>query len=328
MRRSTIGRVSVLMLTAVTFVGSAGPAVAGTGRPAAGYRLVDLGTLGGRSSYATAMNDRGDVVGRSQVADGSYHGFLWRRGRMIDLGTLSPNDVNNRGQVVGTLDDAPSAYLWKAGRLTDLGTLGGPSTYPVALNDRGQVVGMSSTADRANAAFLWSKGRMRKLPLDSVADIDDHARVAGGRAAGTGGFHASVWRRGRVTDLGAGAFDRSNAHRINERGWVIGWTFSADRNERGTLWRNRVATDVGTLGGNSTHLVAINDRGVILGTSQLPDGTVHPVRWRRGVLTDLTALGIGGDDTLVDLNDRGEIAASIMPEWGVSRAVVYRWHRR
>ena len=32
------------------------------------------------------MNDRGDVVGRSQVADGTYHGFVWHRGTMTDLG--------------------------------------------------------------------------------------------------------------------------------------------------------------------------------------------------------------------------------------------------
>ena len=323
MRPSSISRVPILLSTALALVLVAPSAVVAA--PAAtGYRLIDLGTLGGESSYATAMNDRGWVVGRSQVADGQWHGFLWRRGRMTDLRPLSPSDINNRGQIVGLRDDLPGAHLWTAGRLVDLGTLGGDFTYPTAINDRGQVVGMSWTPDRPDAPFLWTRGVMREVGLDTVSDVDNRGRVAGGRAAGSGGFHASVWHRGTVTDLGAAAFDRSNSYRINDMGWVIGWTFSPERDERGTLWRDGTMTDVGTLGGNRTRLVAINDRGAILAVSQTAEGAEHPARWHRGVLTDLTAAGIGPDDTMVDLNDRGEIAASVRPVWGVSHAVVYR----
>jgi probable HAF family extracellular repeat protein len=344
MRPSSITRVPILLSTALALVLAAPSAAiaappartaappartaalpAGIAAPlATTYRMVDLGTLGGESSYATAMNDRGWVVGRSQVADGTWHGFLWRRGRMTDLGTLSPSDINNRGQIVGLRDDLPGAHLWTAGRLVDLGSLGGDFTYPTAINDRGQIVGMSGTAERPDVPFLWAHGVMRELPLNTVSDIDNRGRVSGGRAAGVGGFHASVWRRGVVTDLGAAAFDRSNTYRINDKGWVIGWTFSPERDVRGTLWRGGTTTDVGTLGGNRTHLVAINDRGVILGVSTTSGGADHPARWHRGVLTDLTTAGIGPDDTMVDLNNRGEIAASIRPVWGVSHAVVYR----
>ncbi|MFF0469230.1 hypothetical protein ACFYPX_17585 [Micromonospora zamorensis] len=78
----------------------------------AGYRLVELGTLGGDSSSAVAMNNRGDVVGRAQAADGTYSGFLWRHGRMTDLGALTPTDVNDRGQVVGYPTDGSGGYVW------------------------------------------------------------------------------------------------------------------------------------------------------------------------------------------------------------------------
>jgi probable HAF family extracellular repeat protein len=327
MRLSSIGRIPVLAVTASALVLAASPAAVSAGPTAAGYRLVDLGTLGGDSSYATAMNDRGAVVGRSQVADGTYHGFLWRNGAMADLGRLSPIDVNNRGQIVGTLDDADGAYLWTRGTLVALATPGGSFTYPVAIIDRGQVVGMGSTADESDVPFLWSNGRLRRLPLNSVSDINNRGQVAGGRLPDSGGYHACVWRAGRITDLGAGPFDRSNTYRINDRGWVIGWIFSAEQYERGALWRNGTMTDVGTLGGNLTHLTAINDRGEILAMSQVPDGNVHPALWRRGVLTDLTTAGIGADTDLADLNNRGEIAASIRPQWGIAHAVVYRWSR-
>ncbi len=291
----------------------------------ADYRLVDLGTLGGESSYATAINDRGDVVGSSQAADGEYHGFVWRNGSMKDLGMLRPTDINNRGQIVGTVDTTHGmqAVLWSRGRITDLGTLGGGWDWATAINDRGQIVGMAATADGGNAAFLWLNGRMRKLDLDDVSGINNRGQVSGGRLV-EDGFHAAVWSRGKVADLGAGPFNRSNTYGINERGWVIGWTFSESQDERGTLWRRGTATDVGTLGGDRTHLISVNNRGQILGISQLANGNDRPVLWQRGRLTDLTPRGVSAEATFVGINVQGDIAASIRPVWGISHAVVYR----
>ena len=53
-------------------------------------QMTDLGTLGGESSYATAINDGGVVVGFSQIAHSrNSHAFIWRKGSgMKDLGTL------------------------------------------------------------------------------------------------------------------------------------------------------------------------------------------------------------------------------------------------
>src|SRR5258708_20663940 len=66
--------------------------------------MLDLGTLGSAPSAASGINNRGDVVGVS-----NNHAFLWRHGRMTDLGTLVPLDsnwtlldafsINDRGQI-------------------------------------------------------------------------------------------------------------------------------------------------------------------------------------------------------------------------------------
>ena len=327
MRSSSVKKIPLLVATAMalilapTPIANAAPADQdGAAAPPARYRLLDLGTLGGESSFATAMNDRGAVVGRAQSADGSYHGFLWRGGTMLDLGPLSPTDINNRGQVIGTRDDVGGAYLWSRGTLVALpGGLG----YPTAINDHGHVVGMKSVDSGSDVPVLLTGGALRQLPLDTVSDINNRGEVSGGRATDNG-FHASVWRRGTVTDLGAAAFDRSNTYRINDAGSVIGWTFSPQQDERGALWRHGIRTDLGTLGGNVTHPVAINKRGVVLATSQISDGSVRPALWRRGALTDLTAAGVGADDDLADYNDKGEIAASIRPVFGIAHAVIYR----
>ena len=51
-------------------------------------RMTDLGTLGGKFSSATALNNRGQIVGSAEWKRFNDHAFLWQRGRMTDLGAL------------------------------------------------------------------------------------------------------------------------------------------------------------------------------------------------------------------------------------------------
>ena len=129
--RAAAGLVAALALAVTPAAAMAAPA---TQR----YRMVDLGTLGGASSYAVGSNDHGAVIGRSQVSEDVWHAFLWQDGTMIDLGeSFSPTDINNNGQIVGTRDDAPGGWVWSGGRFTPAGGL----TSVKTINDRGDVLG-------------------------------------------------------------------------------------------------------------------------------------------------------------------------------------------
>jgi len=51
-----------------------------------GYTLTDLGTLGGSNSDASAINEKGQVIGYSSTTgDVADHAFLYSDGTMTDL---------------------------------------------------------------------------------------------------------------------------------------------------------------------------------------------------------------------------------------------------
>lgn len=138
---------------------------------------------GDDSGSATAINDRGQVVGISGACDqavGRYSAarmVLWNNDRANDLGNLggvawnTPMAINQHGDVVGFANvpggTTPAslhehAFLWtRNGGLQDLGVLYPDDVHSQALglNDRGQVVGLSCTAHFAVChGFLWQGG--------------------------------------------------------------------------------------------------------------------------------------------------------------------------
>lgn len=74
----------------------------------------DLGTLGGLTSWAYGLNDKGFVVGAADLTIG-YHAFVWDGEDMTDLGTLGgyfsiAYDINEDGVIVGIANDAHNTY--------------------------------------------------------------------------------------------------------------------------------------------------------------------------------------------------------------------------
>ena len=73
-----------------------------------------LGTLGGTSSYASGINDSGQVAGYARTSGGAHHAFLYSGGTMQDLGALGgtysyANGINASGQVAGSANTAGGA---------------------------------------------------------------------------------------------------------------------------------------------------------------------------------------------------------------------------
>lgn len=324
--------------------------------------LTDLGTLpGGANSAAAAVNEPGTIVGISEngVIDpltGYPESFaaLWSDGRIRNLGALGGNQsfaaaINNRGQVTGLAEnDVPDpfsllgateahAFLWQRGVMRDLGTLGGPDSWGLYVNEKGQVAGFSLTSDLSVRPFLWNEREMIDLgsfggTFGSATALNNRGQVAGSmNLPGDVNSHPFLWDRGTLVDLGTLGGENGNGDAMNDAGEVIGeadnstpCTPDCDHPQvyRAFIWRHGVMTDLGAVPGDRCgNAMAINARSQVVGTNGHCHGFVDAFLWENGSIYNLNDL-IAGPAPLhlvvpLHITDDGLIAGIGVPP-GVS----------
>jgi probable HAF family extracellular repeat protein len=193
-----------------------------------------------------------------QVLD--WEAVVWgpKQGEIHELPPL-PGDsigaavgINDKGQVVGgsgvcgfpSFADSVHAVLWQNGSVTDLGSFGGVmNNGGLAINNRGQVVGLSDLADDTTAhAFFWENGSMTDLgtlPGDffSIAQgINDAGQVVGQSCDVNFNCRAFLWQGGVMTDLNAlisptSSVSRLDGKDINSQGQIVGMAFDQSNGE-------------------------------------------------------------------------------------------------
>jgi len=142
------------------------------------------------------VNNRGHMI--AYIGDETWydrHGYLVRDGKWIAMQSIDPDNpttdawgLNDLDQVVG--NSGSFAFLWTNGVMKDLGVLPGGTdgAAAFAVNNRGHVVGISSTAGRKHrfyAGFFYRNGTMfdlndlldsasRHWHIERAVDINDH----------------------------------------------------------------------------------------------------------------------------------------------------------
>jgi len=198
--------------------------------------------------------------------------------------------------------------------VTDLGNLGAPLCGAYAINNAGQVTGVSADGDGVQTAFLWSHGTMRGLP--PIPGFDRRLAGTGGvglainssgdvvgwgtRAATSPGTNsvvqrAALWVQGSVTEL-YGLPDGNQvgtvAKGIDSRGRVAVSVMDSSGQEitvKASLWDNGTVTGLGSLGGSRTVPNGINVRFVVGGGNPPGDLTGNAFIWHNGVMIEIGA---------------------------------------
>jgi len=315
------------------------------------YRLTDIGDLTSSGTqgitFASGINDSGDIVGQSFNDRLEGRAFLWQKGRMIDLGdigllggfpaSLSAFAVNKHDAVVGTAMGTGSntdtrAFRWTLGLMFDIGTLQGQGlgVFASAINNKGDIVGAGFRSPGDLRALRWILGalpvELGGLPDGRVAvqafGVSDKGDIVGYLSPGgnVSFAHAFIYQRGTFTDLGVlPGTTLSFANAVNEHGQVVGQSLDTlvPDTGRAFLWERGTLLDLGTAAPAHTRSEAraINKKGVVVGTSGVSTLSVAWI-WSDGVNTDLNALIDPQDPnrgfvTLTKangINEKGEIA--------------------
>ena len=305
--------------------------------------ITSLGTLGGPTSVAFAINEAGDIVGEASRSEGA-HAFRWRDGTLTDLGTLGGRSshavsVNARGAVVGVSELAGGGahlVVWIHDTIHDLGTLGAQSVVPSAIGANGQIVGQLFTGSLWTG-FSWSDGVLSLLPAlpggQSYADaVNPQGEIVGAStvndAQGNSTVSSVLWERdGSVVDLGTlgmkAALGGPGASGINPGGQVVGASLTAEGFLHAFLWRNGVMTDLGTLpGATLSAATAISAGGDIAGYSS-PGGWPHAVLWSAGTAVDLGTLPGDTWSVAYGVNSHGQVVGLSANSTGRTLAVLW-----
>jgi probable HAF family extracellular repeat protein len=238
--------------------------------------------------------------------------FLWQNGDMSSLPLLGGNNgfatgINNGGMAVGWAETAVhdptcvapqvlqfEAVLWGpgSGEKRVLPPYPGDSTSAAtAINDAGEVVGISGACDVAVGAFsarhalLWVNGRPIRLAtlggegwntpmaISNSGLIVGFSDVAGDVRGGvlTANFQAALWTPEGIVNLHTLPGDEmAEATGVNDFGQIVGTSFDANGNPRVFLYESDRIYDLNTLVQPDAPLYLletgdINDRGVITG---------------------------------------------------------------
>ena len=199
------------------FLWSSGGTSGVSGNP----KMQDLGTLGGANSFATAVNNSGDVVGYSNVGTGTdFHAFFYNGSIMQDLGDpdgfgSSAQALNASGVTVGYYyqsQNSPLAFVAANGSIVPLDSLvvgnsGWTLQVATGINTAGDIVGYGTnpggqteafelTPTTAPAALTWDPST-NHTGSDGTGNWDTTTAIW---ANGTGD---SGWVNGAIASIGS-----------------------------------------------------------------------------------------------------------------------------
>lgn len=264
-------------------------------------------------------------------------------GRLPGFPVAEADAINNLGQVAGlsalgytrgTVDHG-HAFVWSgSGSLVDIGTLGGDLSFPGGINDHGEVVGGSTTADGVLHAFAWTAGTGMQPLGDGPGvssrgfAINQTGVVAGLASLPSGQFEAVLWEAGSVMVLpGLPGGQNAAATAINDAGQVAGIADDGNFVFHPVLWDASGIHDLGVLPDTFFSMAAgMNEAGQVVGYFQVfagPSIVSVAFSWTATEgLRILPTLG-GAEASAAAVNAAGSVVGTAQTGSGLEHAVVW-----
>jgi probable HAF family extracellular repeat protein len=135
-------------------------------------------------SWPKRINNKGEIIGEAVLPGGRNQAVIWRNGQVSAL--TSPDfgpveqaiDINDQGDILVSVAGHVGVLRGNGG-FTEIAWP--ESGYPIAMNNRGDVVGWKPGGDSHadGHALLWRGGKLIDLGLGYPRDINDEGRIAG-----------------------------------------------------------------------------------------------------------------------------------------------------
>lgn len=270
---------------------------------AVNYIVTDLGTLpaGATRDFGEGLNAAGDVAGYTSTAAFTSEAFGWTEGSGYD----------------------------------PLATLGGTSSFGLAINDAGVVVGRSDlgVGSQTRPFRALPGGMMQNLGtlggnFGSANDINSSGVITGS-ASTASTSRAFIWQEGvGMTDIGNFTpTGLSSGQAINAAGHVVGQGTTASDELHAFWWNGITMADLGTLSmGASSLAQGVNDVDAVVGlsTTDAMGTSFHAFLWKIGVgIVQLDELA-PFDTRAFDINNGGDaVGWSWIDAAGNARAVLW-----
>lgn len=164
--------------------------------------------------FVTAANVQGHAVGRVWISDAGPLAYYQTQTAAIPLfpGQQSAaNDINDVGQIVGTIkqaDGTSQGFVWQNDSLTMLTGLGGTTKCePRLIDNTGRIIGQSwDNSSQTNKTVVWQNGICQPLAAPpgysdpSVTSISSNGWMLGSLTLGDQ-RKSAMWRDGETTLL-------------------------------------------------------------------------------------------------------------------------------
>jgi len=155
-----------------------------------------------------------------------------------------------------------------------------------------------------------------------VSAINERGRVIGTSSTWRGFHRAVTWEMGNPVALEVpGAAKHTSAHGLNDDDVIVGRAEFSDRTIRGVVWRDGRASFIGTLGGHGSFAGDIDNAGVIVGGAENEVGDYHAFRLKDGEMIELPTIGL--ENHALVTNEKGAAAGTARMRPFVTRAVLW-----